>query len=97
MPKSREDRLQETSASPRGPYVTAKEVGVTLQVPAQLIRRLAQRGAIPAVRVGKLYRFKLDAVLAALERPRQVRTAQYEQHRLRLMRLTRDAPGGRPV
>ena len=71
------------------PYVSAKEVGVALQVPAKLVRTLAQRGDIPCVRVGKLYRFKLDAVLAALERPKEVRSAEYEQHRLRLMRLTR--------
>ncbi len=89
MPKSREDRLQDTSASPRGPYITAQAVAAHLSVSARVIRKLSQQGVIPSLRVGRRHCFDLEKVIAALERPQQARSAQYEQHRLRLMRLTR--------
>ncbi len=89
MPKSREDRLQETSASPRGPYITAQAVAAHLSLSARHVRTLAQRGDIPSLRVGRRHCFDLEKVIAALERPQQARTAQYEKQRLRLMRLTR--------
>ena len=87
MPKSREDRLQETSASPRGPYVTAKAVAAHLSLAPNYVRRLACRGDIPSLRVGRRHCFDLAKVMAALERRQQARSAQYEKHRLRLMRM----------
>ena len=92
MPKAREDRLQETSASPRGPYVTAQAVAAHLSVSARVIRRLSQQGVIPSLRVGTRHCFDLEKVIAALERPREARSAEYEKQRLRLMRLTRGGP-----
>jgi len=89
MPKPREDRLQETSASSRGPYITAQAVAAHLSLAPNYVRRLACRGDIPSLRVGRRHCFDLEKVIAALERPQQARSAQYEQHRLRLMRLTR--------
>lgn len=52
--------------------VDARTVARALNCSPRTIRRLAQTGAIPApIRVGKLHRWRLDAVLAHLERQQQ--------------------------
>lgn len=46
---------------------TAEEVAQALRVTKRLIYSLAARGAIPAVRVGRILRFRIHEVVAALQ------------------------------
>jgi excisionase family DNA binding protein len=46
----------------------ADELGHVLNIPREAVWRLARSGAIPNYRAGRLYRFDLAAVLAALEK-----------------------------
>jgi excisionase family DNA binding protein len=60
-------------AAARGDFMTARQLAEVLQVSESTVRRLAREGRIPAVRVtSRLLRFRLEAVLEALEdtRPR---------------------------
>jgi excisionase family DNA binding protein len=56
---------QTHAASPR--LANIKETARALGVSTRTVNTLVQRGQIPSVKVGGLRRFRIDAVLAALE------------------------------
>lgn len=53
---------------PRLRYLTVAEVAETMRVSRMTVYRLAQSGALPAVRVGRSYRVPEDALEAYLSR-----------------------------
>ena len=53
------------ASSPR--LANIKETAKALGVSTRTVNTLVQRGEIPSVKVGGLRRFRIDAVLAALE------------------------------
>jgi excisionase family DNA binding protein len=58
----------QSAAATRGEFLTARQLAGVLQVSESTVRRLAREGSIPAVRVtSRLLRFRLEAVLRALE------------------------------
>ena len=50
-----------------GRLLTAEELAERWQVPRSQVYRLTREGAIPAVKLGRYYRFRLD-VIEAFER-----------------------------
>ena len=48
-------------------YATPKELATLLSVSTQTIRRLTTEGKIKAVKVGKSYRYDINAVLERME------------------------------
>jgi excisionase family DNA binding protein len=54
------------TAIEREPYVSVRFLADHFKVPQRTIRELAKAGKIPALRIGKHYRFELDRVTAAL-------------------------------
>jgi excisionase family DNA binding protein len=68
----------------REEYLTARQLAAVLQVSASTIRRLAQQGRIPSIRLtSRLLRFHLPAVRQALD----------GTHRKSGKRHTNEAPG----
>lgn len=60
----------------RPEFLTARQLAAVLQVSESTVRRLAREGRIPAVRVTPhLLRFRLDAVVEALDGTRRTRAA----------------------
>ncbi|HEX5707215.1 MAG TPA: helix-turn-helix domain-containing protein [Pyrinomonadaceae bacterium] len=58
----------------RHEFLTARQLAAVLQVSESTVRRLAREGRIPAVRVTPhLLRFRLDAVVEALDGSRRAR------------------------
>jgi excisionase family DNA binding protein len=55
-------------AEPDRPMLTVPEVAVRFQVTAQTIRNWVDHGTLPAVRVGRAFRIRPEAVDALLER-----------------------------
>jgi excisionase family DNA binding protein len=56
------------TAATRGEFLTARQLADVLQVSESTVRRLAREGRIPAIRItSRLLRFRLEAVLCALE------------------------------
>jgi excisionase family DNA binding protein len=49
--------------------MTETEIAEKLQVPPRTIRRLRMERLIPAMKVGKFWRYEPDAVAAALKQP----------------------------
>lgn len=49
--------------------VSAKELAAILGVPYAQVCRMAHRGEIPVIKVGKYYRFMPEEVIAALRKP----------------------------
>ena len=47
-----------------GQLLTAEQLAKRWQVPASHVYRLTRQGDIPAVRLGRYYRFRLDAIEA---------------------------------
>ena len=47
--------------------ITAAELAQVLQVPVPQVWTLVRREQIPSYKVGRLYRFDLEAVLAAIQ------------------------------
>lgn len=45
-----------------GPLLTADQLAERWQVPKSHVYRLTRDGAIPAVRLGRYYRYRLDAI-----------------------------------
>jgi excisionase family DNA binding protein len=45
-----------------GRLLTADELAERWQVPASHVYRLTRNGAIPAVKLGRYYRYRLDAI-----------------------------------
>ena len=43
-------------------YLTPRELAKRYQVTQQQITKLARHGVLPAIKVGKLWRFKLEAI-----------------------------------
>ena len=50
--------------SERSQLLTADELATRWQVPKNHVYRLTREGKIPAVRLGKYYRYRLDAIEA---------------------------------
>ena len=48
-----------------GPLLTASELAIALKKPRKQIHRLAELGQIPGYKIGRLWRFRLEEVLAA--------------------------------
>jgi excisionase family DNA binding protein len=48
--------------SATGQLLTADELAVRWQVPKSHVYRLTRDGVIPAVRLGRYYRYRLDAI-----------------------------------
>lgn len=46
--------------------LTPEELGARIKLPPRKIKRLAWEGKIPCMRLGRAYRFDLDAVLRAM-------------------------------
>jgi excisionase family DNA binding protein len=67
-------RDDQTSDGARPDFLTARQLASILQVSESTVRRLAREGRIPAVRVTPhLLRFRLDAVVEALDGSRRSR------------------------
>ena len=45
-----------------GPLLTAEQLAERWQVPKSHVYRLTRDGAIPAVKLGRYYRYRLDAI-----------------------------------
>ncbi len=45
-----------------GPLLTADQLAERWQVPKSHVYRLTREGAIPAVKLGRYYRYRLDAI-----------------------------------
>ena len=54
-----------------GRLVTPEELAEVLHLPVASVWRLAREGCLPHFRTGRLYRFDLAVVLAALEKAAQ--------------------------
>lgn len=67
---------------------TVEEVADALRVSPATVRRQAKSGAIPGVRVGRQWRFDLDAVHARLNARLPVPVARPGRPRNKLPRLT---------
>ena len=68
---------QQSSAETREEFLTARQLAAILQVSESTVRRLAQTGRIPAIRLtSRLLRFYLPAVREALDGDRAKRTRQ---------------------
>jgi excisionase family DNA binding protein len=48
------------------PLATAEDLAAEFKVSARMLQRLAQRGEIPCLRIGRLLRFDAEAVREAL-------------------------------
>jgi excisionase family DNA binding protein len=60
--------VQTPSHEPREEFLTARQLAAILQVSESTVRRLAQRGRIPAIRITPhILRFHLKAVRDALD------------------------------
>ena len=60
--------LQQTPAETREEFLTARQLAAILQVSESTVRRLAQQGRIPSIRLtSRLLRFYLPAVHEALD------------------------------
>ncbi len=60
---------QKSEGSARDEFLTARQLAAVLQVSESTVRRLAQQGRIPSIRLTpRLLRFHLGAVCAALDR-----------------------------
>lgn len=64
---------------PRLRYLTVAEVAETMRVSRMTVYRLAQSGALPAVRVGRSYRVPEDALEAYLTRSVPVEIAGQDE------------------
>lgn len=66
----------QTSDGARQEFLTARQLASVLQVSDSTVRRLARQGRIPAIRVTPhLLRFRLSAVIEALDPSRRARHA----------------------
>ena len=63
----RRDLLQRIGVPPMSELITANVVADRLRVTPQTVRRLAREGKLPAVRVGRTYRFDWDKVWATVQ------------------------------
>jgi excisionase family DNA binding protein len=59
--RSRQDGSAPLTASQ---LLTADQLAKRLQIPKQHVYRLTRAGQIPAVRLGKYYRYRIDAIEA---------------------------------
>ncbi|HYN86391.1 MAG TPA: helix-turn-helix domain-containing protein [Pyrinomonadaceae bacterium] len=70
-------RDEQTPDGARPEFLTARQLAAVLQVSESTVRRLAREGRIPAVRVTPhLLRFRLDAVVEALDGSRRARPSR---------------------
>ena len=60
--------------------LTTREVAVRLKVSASTVRRMAREGRLPALRVGKLWRFPLQELVVKL-RQRNLASGQNKRKR----------------
>jgi excisionase family DNA binding protein len=56
------------------PLATAEDLAAEFKVSARMLQRLAQRGEIPCLKIGRLLRFDREAVRAALRESKGCRT-----------------------
>jgi excisionase family DNA binding protein len=69
---------QKTEA--RDEFLTARQLAQVLQVSETTVRRLAQKGRIPSIRLtSRLLRFHLPAVRDALDGTARSRTSRHQQ------------------
>lgn len=73
--RSRSVAVEKTAAKNRPapaeePWLSVRELAGRLGVCREVVQAMARRKEIPAVRVGRQWRFKLSLVEAALEAPR---------------------------
>lgn len=52
---------------PENSFLTPREVALRYRVTTRTVLNWVDRGAIPAIRVGKVIRFRLDKVVKAVE------------------------------
>ena len=65
-----------TGGETRTEFLTARQLGAVLQVSESTVRRLAQSGRIPSIRITPhIIRFRLAAVVEALDGTRRARRA----------------------
>ena len=70
--------------------LTADQLAERWQVPKSQVYALTRRGEIPTVKLGKYYRYRLDAI-EAFER-REIREAEYAGHSPESSRTVRERP-----
>ena len=78
----KDEPLSIDAASAREQFLTARQLAAILQVSESTVRRLAQKGRIPSVRITPhIIRFHLQAVREALDGTRPARRHASDNHR----------------
>ena len=77
----KDETLSTDTASAREQFLTARQLAAILQVSESTVRRLAQKGRIPSVRITPhIIRFHLQAVREALDGTRPARRHAADNH-----------------
>ena len=78
----KDEPLSTDATSAREQFLTARQLAAILQVSESTVRRLAQKGRIPSVRITPhIIRFHLQAVREALDGTRPARRHTADNHR----------------
>ncbi|GGD83233.1 helix-turn-helix domain-containing protein [Microbacterium murale] len=74
--------MEPTTESPIAKYLTSTELARVLQCSVDKVYRMARNREIPSVRVGRSWRFDLDAVKDELSKPADSWALPSRQRRL---------------